>query len=247
MSCPACFKPRDAGYLVDDQRILRGTEALKRLLAEEQELSRRADWLLTLSDADPKAAAKPLEELYRQARPSGPLRAGVACLALAQTRRAADLAMARTVAQDLERQAPPSRAALAFWTDEEGGYSLARRQCRCDRPRPARPAGGPPQLAILPSAVRWLMANRRRAGLGNAPRTSAEVVLALAKYHGTDRRTVSRTSRPVSPSTAQRVKDRDGNAAAPSMTTRDGDADARATGRAQRPSPWTNPGPARCT
>ena len=69
---------RQAGFLVDDQRLLRGTEALKRLLTSETELGRRADWLLTLAQVSPKDAAKPLEELYAKRRPSGYLRAGIA-------------------------------------------------------------------------------------------------------------------------------------------------------------------------
>ena len=55
---------RRAGYLVDDQRLLRGTEALKRLLNGETELGQRADWLLTLAQVSPQDAAGPLMQLY---------------------------------------------------------------------------------------------------------------------------------------------------------------------------------------
>ena len=55
---------RDAGYIVDEQRILRGTESLLRLLNGEQEWNRRADWLLTLSYAAPNRIVVPLTNLY---------------------------------------------------------------------------------------------------------------------------------------------------------------------------------------
>ena len=68
---------RRAGFLVDDQRILRGAGSLKHLLDDERELGRRADWLLALSDADPKSAGALLQEAFHPPGPFGPLRAGV--------------------------------------------------------------------------------------------------------------------------------------------------------------------------
>ena len=68
---------RQAGYLVDDQRILRGAGCLKSLLAGEQELSKRADWALALSEAQPGSAGQDTRRPVRQARPSGHLQPGV--------------------------------------------------------------------------------------------------------------------------------------------------------------------------
>jgi len=174
---------RSAGYPVDDQRILRGAEALKHLLAGERELGRRADWLLALSDADPKAAAKPLEELFGRRGHLDPYGQASLCLALVQTGGPAHAAMAQTIARSLEARAVV-RGRLAFWTDEEGGYSWRDDNAAVTAHVLRALLAVHSQTPVLPSAVRWLMADRQGNAWGTT-RTTAEVVLALAKYLGT--------------------------------------------------------------
>jgi uncharacterized protein YfaS (alpha-2-macroglobulin family) len=55
---------REAGYLVDDQRLNRGAECLLRMLKGQKELNARADWLLTLAYARPNAIVAQLREAY---------------------------------------------------------------------------------------------------------------------------------------------------------------------------------------
>ena len=168
---------RRAGYLVDDQRILRGTEALKRLIKDERELSRRADWLLALSDADPKSAAKPLQDLYAKRDHLDPYGRASLCLALSQT---GDSVKAQALAQSLESKAT-ARGRLAFWTDEEGGYSWRDDNAAVTAHVLRALLAVTPRSPLLPSVVRWLLSNRQGNAWGTT-RTTAEVVLALAKY-----------------------------------------------------------------
>ncbi len=178
------FQAKQAGYLVDDQRIARGAEALKRLLAEERELGKRADWALALSEVRPGEAEKALDELYAKRDHLDTYGLASLCLALAET---VHQARTKTVSGELERRAVV-RGRLAFWTDEEGGYSW-----RDDNVAVTAHAlrallavrNGLPLLpsVTLPSAVRWLMTNRQGNAWGTT-RTTAEVVLALARYSG---------------------------------------------------------------
>jgi len=171
---------RRAGYLVDDQRLLRGVECLKRLLAGEREGSKRADWLLALSDADPKAAAKPLEEAFARRERLDPYGQASLCLALAGIGGPAHTAEAQAVARSLEARAVV-RGRLTFWTDAEGGYSWRDDDAAVTAHVLRALLAVRSQNPLLPSAVRWLMANRQGNAWGTT-RTTAEVVLALADY-----------------------------------------------------------------
>ena len=167
---------RRAGYLVDDQRILRGTEALKGLLKDERELSRRADWLLALSDANPRSAVKPLHDLYAKRDHLDAYGQASLCLALSQT---GDANKAQALAQSLEARAVV-RGRLASWTDEEGGYSWRDDNAAVTAHVLRALLAVQPKSALLPSVVRWLLSDRQGNAWGTT-RTTAEVVLALAK------------------------------------------------------------------
>ena len=168
---------RRAGYLVDDQRILRGAGSLEHLLAGERELGRRADWLLALSDADPKAATKPLSEAFAKRGHLDVYGQASLCLALAQT---GGTAQAQVIARSLAGKATV-RGQLAFWTDEEGGYSWRSDNAAVTAHVLRALLAVQPHDAVLAPAVRWLMGNRQGNAWGTT-RTTAEVVLALAKY-----------------------------------------------------------------
>ncbi len=166
-----------AGYLVDDQRILRGEECLKRLLASEQELGKRADWALALSEAKPSAGAKFLPALYAKRGTLDTYGLASLCQALAET---GQEAQAKTLSGELEAKATVL-GRTAFWTDEEGGYSWRDDNAAVTAHvlralLAARSASLP-----LPSAVRWLLGNRQGNDWGTT-RTTAEAVLALAGY-----------------------------------------------------------------
>ncbi len=171
---------RQAGFLVDDQRLLRGTEALKRLLTSETELGRRADWLLTLAQVSPKDAAKPLTELYAKQGHLDTYGQASLCLAFAQMGGPKNAALAQSLAKTLEASAK-TQGRLAFWADENGGYSWRDDSAAVTAHVLRALLAVRPNSPILPSAVRWLMANRQGDAWGTT-RTSAEVVLALAKY-----------------------------------------------------------------
>jgi len=168
---------RRAGYLVDDQRILRGAGSLKHLLADEKELGRRADWLLALSDADPKSAAKLLQEAFAHRDHLDPYGQASLCLALAQT---GGTAQAQALARSLAARAVV-KGRLASWTDEEGGYSWRDDTAAVTAHVLRALLAVQPHDPILAPAVRWLMADRQGNAWGTT-RTTAEVVQALAEY-----------------------------------------------------------------
>jgi len=171
---------RQGGFLVDDQRLLRGTEALKRLLTSETELGRRADWLLTLAQVSPKDAAKPLGELYAKRDHLDTYGQASLCLAFAQMAGAKNVSLAQTLAKTLEASAKTS-GRLAFWPDDNGGYSWRDDNAALTAHVLRALLAARPNSPLLPAAVRWLMANRQGDAWGTT-RTSAEVVQALAKY-----------------------------------------------------------------
>ncbi len=161
-----------AGYLVDEQRMLRGTEALKRLLKGETELGRRADWLLTLAEVSPQDAKGPLLELYAKRGHLDTYGQASLCLAFAQIGDPKSAGLAQALAKTLEAQAK-TQGRLASWTDDAGGYTWRDDNAAVTAHVLRALLAVRPASPVLPAAVRWLMANRR---------TSAEVVLALAKY-----------------------------------------------------------------
>ena len=166
-----------AGYLVDDERIKRGEECLKHLLTSEQEFGERADWALALSEAKPSAGAKFLPALYAKRSALDTYGLASLCKALAET---GQQAQAKTLSAELEAKATV-QGRTAFWTDEAGGYSWrddnAAVTAHVLRALLAARSASP----LLPSAVRWLLANRQGNDWGTT-RTTAEAVLALASY-----------------------------------------------------------------
>ena len=171
---------RQAGYLVDDQRLLRGTEALKRLLDGQNDLDQRADWLLTLAQVSPEDAAKPLTELYAKRDHLDTYGRASLCLALMQLGGLKSANEAAAQAKTLEAQAK-TQGRLAYWTDDAGGYDWRNDNAAVTAHVLRALLAVRPASPVLPSAVRWLMANREGDAWGTT-RTSAEVVLALAKY-----------------------------------------------------------------
>lgn len=171
---------RHAGYLVDDQRILRGREALKRLLRGETELGKRADWLLTLAQVSPHDAAGPLMELYAKRGHLDTYGQASLCLAFAQIGGVENVTLAQSLAKTLEARAK-TQGRLAFWTDDAGGYSWRSDNAAVTAHVLRALLVARPTSPVQPAAVRWLMANRQGDAWGTTY-TSAEVVLALAKY-----------------------------------------------------------------
>lgn len=171
---------RHAGYLVDDQRLLRGTEALKRLLKGETELGQRADWLLTLAQVSPQDAAGPLLELYAKRGHLDTYGQASLCLAFAQIGGLKSATLAQALAKTLEAQAK-TQGRLDFWTDDASGYSWRDDNAAVTAHVLRALLAVRPNSPTLPPAVRWLMANRQGDAWGTT-RTSAEVVLTLAKY-----------------------------------------------------------------
>ncbi|HLJ55099.1 MAG TPA: alpha-2-macroglobulin family protein, partial [Chthonomonadaceae bacterium] len=177
---------RDAGYLVDEQRVLRGTEALIKLLRDDREWNRRADWIETLSYVRPGAVTKaaadrpisPIEELYQNRAQLDTLGLASLCLALSRCSRGF-AAEAATAARELEAKAMVQGTA-AHWPAADGGYTWRGDDAGVTA-RALRAL-----LTVLPSspriagAVRWLMGNRVDRAWGST-RSSAEAVLALAQ------------------------------------------------------------------
>jgi uncharacterized protein YfaS (alpha-2-macroglobulin family) len=171
---------RRAGYLVDAQRLLRGTQALERLVAGENDLGRRADWLLILAQISLKDTTKPLLELYAKHDHLDTYGQASLCLAFAEMGGAKNVTLAQSLAKTLEARAK-TQGRLTFWTDDAGGYSWRDDNAAVTAHVLRALLATRPNSAVLPSAVRWLMANRQGDAWGTT-RTSAEVVLALAKY-----------------------------------------------------------------
>ncbi|MDQ2686232.1 MAG: MG2 domain-containing protein [Armatimonadota bacterium] len=173
------IQARDAGFTVDDQRILRGTNALKKLLAEERDPSRQADWLLTLAYASPKDAGPALKELA--AKRDALDAYGLASLTLALSQLGGGYApLARTVAGELAQKAVV-RGTSVSWTGVEGGYSWRDDDVDVTAHVLRALMTANPQSNLIPGTVRWLMANRSGQSW-NSTKTSSEVVLALAQY-----------------------------------------------------------------
>ena len=171
---------RDAGYVVDDQRILRGTQALLRLLGQEQELSRRADWLLTLSQAAPADADKPLADLYAKRDHLDTYGQASLCLALAQL---GDPKQRRWRGRWRRNSPtkPPCMAAPPTGPPTEGGYSWRNDDVDVTAHALRALLAALPDNPLIPGAVRWLMANRDGQAWGST-KASAEAVFALTQF-----------------------------------------------------------------
>jgi uncharacterized protein YfaS (alpha-2-macroglobulin family) len=173
------LQAKEAGFLVDDQRILRGTEALRRLLGQERDLSRRADWLLSLAYARPVAAEKPLAELYQQRGRLDSYGQASLCLALARLGGPGPAGEARTLAQELAARATV-RGRTDFWPAAEGGYSWRSDDVSVTAHVLRALLTVSPRDPTIPGALRWLMANRDGSAWGST-KASAEAVFALAQ------------------------------------------------------------------
>src|SRR5207245_2172896 len=112
------LQAKEAGSLVDEQRLLRATEALLRLLRHERELSKRADWLLTLAAARPGAAEKPLIELFAQRDKLDTYGQASLCLALAHYGSPQTTALAQTLAREIAAKAA-IRGRSTYWPDRK--------------------------------------------------------------------------------------------------------------------------------
>ncbi|MBV9848349.1 MAG: hypothetical protein JO250_01550, partial [Armatimonadetes bacterium] len=174
------IQAKEAGYVVDDQRILRGTEALKRLLNNEQGLGRRADWLLTLAHAAPADAEKPLTDLFAKREHLDTYGLASLGLALAQLGGPKNAAMARTVAQELAAKATV-RGRTAYWSATEGGYSWRNDDVSVTAHALCALLTVLPNSPVIPSVVRRLMASRDGQAWGST-KASAEAVFALAQF-----------------------------------------------------------------
>ncbi len=185
------IEARDAGFLVDPQRIQRGTDALRKLLEHQKEWSRRADWILTLAYADPLkmatpgklSAVAPIMDLYDHRDKLDAY--GLASLALALNR-LKDLTppkfgtLALSVAHELEAKAV-MKDTTVFWPAKVGGYTWRSDDVTVTahvmRAIVVTGAGN----LMIPQAVRWLMANRSGVAW-ESTRSTAEAVYALAGY-----------------------------------------------------------------
>lgn len=178
---------KDAGYLVDEQRILRGTEVLVRMLSKEREWNRRAEWVLTLAYARPQAVTatgkgatvSPLEGLFANRDKLDTLGLASLCLALAQTG-GAHATEATLVARELESKAT-AQGTTVHWPAADGGYTWRGDDAGVTAHVLRALLSAAPKSALIPKAVRWLMGNR----VGKAwqsTRSSAEAVFALAEY-----------------------------------------------------------------
>ncbi|HZT41990.1 MAG TPA: MG2 domain-containing protein [Chthonomonadaceae bacterium] len=173
------LQAREAGYLVDDQRILRGTGYLKQLLQGEREENRRAEWLLTLAYADPKAAHDPLAEAYKSRDRLDTY--ALASLGLALERVGGDLRpMAVQVAHEIETKAKV-QGTTAEWPAEEGGYTWRDDDVMVTARALRAVLAIDPNNALVLKAVRWLMGNREGQAWSST-RSSAEAVFALTQY-----------------------------------------------------------------
>jgi len=178
---------REAGYLVDAQRLLRGTEALLALLKDEREYNRRADWLLTLAYARPESVVKPLAEAYasRDKLDTYALASlGLALKKLSATPLPNGAAtrfgpMAATVARELEARAVTQGTTL-HWPAAVGGYTWREDNVSVTAHALRAVLSVDPQSAQIPGAVRWLMGNRSGRSW-DSTRSSAEAVFALAQ------------------------------------------------------------------
>ncbi|MEO7718015.1 MAG: alpha-2-macroglobulin family protein [Capsulimonas sp.] len=176
----ALVRTKAAGYTVDEQRILRGTDALLNLLSQQQDVSTRADWLATLAEARPAAAAKPLADLFPLRNHLDTYGLASLCLALAHAGDDRSMRLAGTIAEELVASAV-TRGRTTHWSATEGGYSWRNddvdatahvlRALLATRPHDEHIAG----------AVRWLMASRDGASWSTT-KSSSESLLALAQY-----------------------------------------------------------------
>jgi len=174
---------RDAGFLVDDQRIARGAGYLQQALKDEREWNRRADWLLPLAFINPGYAARPLKDLYDHRDKLDTY--GLASLALSMSQAGGSLTpLTNNIAQELESKAE-HRGRMVFWPAGPGIVSW-RSDDACITSHVLRALlAVNPHEPLAAGAIRWLLADRDNEGAHStwsSTRTTAEAVYALCAY-----------------------------------------------------------------
>ncbi len=177
---------REAGYLVDDQRLNRGAEALLRMLKGQKELNARADWLLTLAYALPNAIVAQLSEAYVHRGQLDTYALASLGIALAQMRSTVPGAaaanfgqMASTVASELESKAV-RQGTTVDWPAAVGGYTWREGDVSVTAHVLRAVLRTDPNSTLIAGAVRWLMGNRTGKAW-ESTRSSAEAVFALSQ------------------------------------------------------------------
>ena len=168
-----------AGYTVDDQRLTRGAEAVKRFLADERDASTRAEYLLALASVKPDDAAKPLQDLY--AKRDRLDRYGKASLLLALRQAGGRLTPLSGQVADELKQGLKRRGGIAWWDSSEGGYSWHADDVFVTAHTLRAILAADPDWSEADRVVSWLM-DQRSGSYWQSTRTSAEVVYALATY-----------------------------------------------------------------
>jgi uncharacterized protein YfaS (alpha-2-macroglobulin family) len=173
------IETKNAGYLVDDQRIKRGTGYLENALTAEREWNRRADWLLPISYVDPDYAAAPLRDLFDHRDRLDTYSLASLAMSLSQVGGALS-PLANTVVDELADKAQ-HRGRLTFWPAGPGLMSW-RNDDACITSHVLRALlTVNPHEPLAAGTVRWLLANRY-CGYWSSTRTTAEAVYALAAY-----------------------------------------------------------------
>ena len=170
---------RDAGYTVDDQRIVRGAACLASFLTQTKDPSDRAEYLLALACADPSAAAKLLMDLYDKRSELDTY--GLASLSLAMRQCGGKLLpKGNEIAHDLEGQVKDVKN-FSYWSTGETGYTWHADTVFVTAHALRAVLAADPDATVVPRVVAWLMAHRTSSAWSTT-RTSAEVVYALSKY-----------------------------------------------------------------
>ena len=177
-----------SGLAVDHERLLRGADALRRLLKDDEDLDSRADWLLALSMVAPDDARAGMLALYGERDKLGTysrasLALGLAHLASSEAVPTDAAAQdARTVAGELSAAATVEGRS-ASWPLQPGddGCFWAGDDITMTAHVLRALLTVSPSDEHIPGAVRWLMANRDGKSWDSA-HASAEAVLALSQY-----------------------------------------------------------------
>ncbi len=179
---------REAGYLVDDQRMNRGAECLLRLLGVQKELNERADWLLSLAYARPNAIVAQLREAYARRGQLDSYALASVGLALSHMSGVSTLPNgaaaefgrdAAAIASELELKAAKQGTSV-FWPAAVGGYTWREGDVSVTAHVLRAVLQADPGSALIPGTVRWLMGNRTGKAW-ESTRSSAEAVFALAQ------------------------------------------------------------------
>jgi uncharacterized protein YfaS (alpha-2-macroglobulin family) len=182
------IQAREAGYLVDDKRLQRGSAALLALLQNEQEWNRRADWMLTLASVRPEAVAPLLKASFDNREKLDTYGQASLCMAAAEVanRLPAQSAEARSEAATLERAleaVAQHQGTTVFWSASAGGYTWRADDVALTAHVLRAVLTVAPGSPLIPGTVRWLM-GRKMERSWDCPRTSAEVIITLARYLG---------------------------------------------------------------